>query len=603
MSELTGAGRLIPASELEFSRYAKNLAWLLECPLHFAREALSICYGFGSEHELRQAIPAPGDKEASTGPFEPPRARPAFAPVDEEPKSSPPAPNELQSFSPREDRLITISLNCMYQREYKLTREQALNLRGRLRRRHYAILDGAFFSAPSVHRKAFAEVKKGIIAMEGSPDDAERYLEQNWPPGFWTYLECMPTRDFDPTPALEELKDKSIYFSPEEILGLANISKETAVHRAAAVFLAMAGTGGEGHSLPETTAFFDGPPEPEVRIGHTGLFYSSWMGDWEQELEQSIAALRIPAKVEKKLKEKFIPEEILKDPPTGTPDELLMLARGWRLKELRAYCSAYIESEYGEKRWSLRGESFWPGTPGYTVTEPSPLVLQFSRAAASLMVTIELTEESQYHSLGENFRALKFKALLTRAAPDEVEDVVGYMAGWTLQMDDGEYAANAVDVLEYIGDPMLHDGLDGFVKGYLPFTGQSELEFNNSQFSNGVCITELVLREKYRNQGLSSIALEGFANTISNAMYCETPEHWETMADFERPTDDAADYMDRMDDDPYPSTPGVFLIPVDRKNKKLRKHLLGLEITVESLDEGVDVFPFQPSVESAPDET
>lgn len=48
--------RFVPASQLDFSRYAKNLAWLLDLKLQQAQELLSRIYGYEHLHELQQAM-------------------------------------------------------------------------------------------------------------------------------------------------------------------------------------------------------------------------------------------------------------------------------------------------------------------------------------------------------------------------------------------------------------------------------------------------------------------------------------------------------------------------------------------------------------------
>lgn len=50
------SNRFVPASALDFSRYAKNLAWLLGVKLQAAQELLSQIYGYEHLHELQQAL-------------------------------------------------------------------------------------------------------------------------------------------------------------------------------------------------------------------------------------------------------------------------------------------------------------------------------------------------------------------------------------------------------------------------------------------------------------------------------------------------------------------------------------------------------------------
>ena len=57
--------RFVPASPLDFSRYAKNLAWLVGIKLQEAQELLSRVYGYEHLHELQQAL----SKGLPAGPY------------------------------------------------------------------------------------------------------------------------------------------------------------------------------------------------------------------------------------------------------------------------------------------------------------------------------------------------------------------------------------------------------------------------------------------------------------------------------------------------------------------------------------------------------
>lgn len=58
--------RFLPASQLDFSRYAKSLVWLLGIKAQQAQELLSRIYGYEHLHELQQAMKVVG---ATPGPF------------------------------------------------------------------------------------------------------------------------------------------------------------------------------------------------------------------------------------------------------------------------------------------------------------------------------------------------------------------------------------------------------------------------------------------------------------------------------------------------------------------------------------------------------
>ena len=64
--------RFRPANKDDFSRYARNLAWVLLEPLQKTQELLARIYGYASLHELQAAlrsaaIPGPYDDEVYTG--------------------------------------------------------------------------------------------------------------------------------------------------------------------------------------------------------------------------------------------------------------------------------------------------------------------------------------------------------------------------------------------------------------------------------------------------------------------------------------------------------------------------------------------------------
>jgi hypothetical protein len=54
------AGRFLPASQLDFSRYAKSVAWLLDMKAQASQELLSRIYGYEHLHELQQALKTGG---------------------------------------------------------------------------------------------------------------------------------------------------------------------------------------------------------------------------------------------------------------------------------------------------------------------------------------------------------------------------------------------------------------------------------------------------------------------------------------------------------------------------------------------------------------
>ncbi|MDK1000893.1 hypothetical protein ACO2TQ_40230 [Burkholderia sp. OKR4-1] len=584
-----GTGRLIPASPLEFSRYAKNLAWLLEVPLSFAQEALANSYGFGDLHELKAMLAMSGDNGAPTGPFDAPRERPSFFPIDPMESDGPEfIENRLVRLSQRELRLLRISNSVIYRRDDKS---------GRLRRRHYAILDACFFSVPSVHRKKFADIKAGILAMEGSSAEKEEYLETNWPPAFWSYLEATQLVNVDAA-GIHELEKSSVYYDRAHVASIADLGHSTAAHRAPEIFLAMAGEAPATPTipLPDYEDYFDIFDElPSVANGRAGLFEVYDDELWDDSLA-GIAGDDIPGEL-RSILDSMHPHEIATSPPSGTPRELVALARKWRLHQLRVLSRAYLESENTNRHATRQGDRNWPGSPGATISEVSDMVWKISRNAPSLMLYSEFSEWSREDSVEYSLEFWSFRTLLTRVAPDEMEDVVGYMTGWLFVPTGEQFVCDTEMLLDEINDiePILAEGITSFVKVYLPYNGFDELlTYCNSRFSDSVAVTEIVLRDKYKKQGLAELAFGGFADSLYLGRFSELSNGWLEYADFERDSDqDLSDFDSEVS--PYIATPGVFMVPVLSSNKRLRRFLMDMDPGVE-FGESVDVFPFHYDV-------
>lgn len=590
-----GAGRLVPASALEFSRYAKNLAWLVECPLHDAQDLLARCYGFGSVHELQACLPVAGNADTPTGPFDSPRVRPPYF-IDPQELGS----REINRLSPltrREQQLVYLL--------QRMPDDFSAHL-GRRRRRIFAALDGAFFSAPSVHRKKFAEVKKAILAMEGTPAEREAYLECHWPPGFWSFLEGTQLCYVDAQAGLAELKDSSIYYSDDEVMSIADIYHATAAHRAPAVFLEMVGKdpAPEDIVLPQydfDIVEMDG--FPSVRNSRPGLLdiddYDYWYDAIRANLKDEVA-VELLAELGR-----LQPHELVAAPPAGTPEKVVTLARKWRLHQLRQYSEQYLESEYPARYFAGSSGLRWPtksvGTEpaGHEATAATlSLVDQAPAAVPYLTVRTELEEQSRTYNDMEHRQLWKFKALLTREVHEEAADVVGYMAGWVVVPASGGFVCDTETLLadaQFEYDDMLYQGLSCFVKAYLPFAGHADLlAFSNSGWNTSVAITEIVLREKYKGQGLMPLAFSTFNQIFQDAAFAYDPP---LPIDANFDLEDDPDPLD-IKLDPEIEPPGVFMVPVPSNAKRLQRYILSAAPDQHDRldDELLDVFPFRVEV-------
>lgn len=591
-TENHGAGRLVPASALDFSRYSKNLAWLLQCPLHAAQGFLAYSYGFGSVHELKACIPSADATDILTGPFDIPRERPAYFVPDEIPHTA--EPDMLSRITVRERRLIRL----LERQPYDDNAHQ-----GHKRRRLYAVIDAAFFAAPSVHRKRFAEVKRGILAMEGLDTEREAYLEQNWPPAFWAFLECTQLLYADGRECLTELQNSSIYFRADEVQAIGNIFQNTAAHRAPAVFLAMAGEdpGVVECAMPEYVLYDDELGLPLVGNSKPGLFFLEDYDYWANALRENLQDEFTPELHEQLYA--MSPHVLAATPPPGTPARVVSLARKWRLHQLRALSEHYINSPYTARYFSATSGLYWPGS--FPQGGPSELPVEAQVAANHallcagtvpyLTLHTELEGESASTVESEHRQLWKFKTLITRWTRNEPEEAVGYMAGWVFAPASEKYVCNTETVLEeakWDHGPMLHQGLSAFINTYLPFAGHDDLlAFANSRWHSSVAVSEIVLRKEYRKQGLMSVALSAF-----NQMFTDVPFSTEPplpiYANFD--LEDEPDAME-MAAELEMAPPGVFMIPMPPNAKRLQRYLMGMSPDHHDLDDDsdVDVFPFR----------
>lgn len=590
-SENLGAGRLVPASALDFSRYSKNLAWLLQCPLHLAHDFLAYAYGFGSLHELKGCIPAAGDVDTRTGPFDVPRERPSYFVPDHVPYDA--DVGALSRITAREQKLIRLLERQPYDQHAH---------QGHKRRRLYSVIDAAFFAAPSVHRKRFAEVKRGILAMEGSSAEREAYLEQNWPPAFWSFLECTQLLYADGRSCLQELQNGSIFFRADEVLAIADIFQDTAAHRAPAIFLAMAGepTDADDCTMPEYQLYDEEECLPLVGTSKPGLFFLEDYDYWSDALRDNLQDDFTP-ELHQQLYE-MSPQALAAAPPAGTPARVVSLARRWRLHQLRALASHYVDSEYTVQYFSATSGLYWPGTFPAEDASDLPLEEQAALSQALLLSGVpyltlhtELEGESASTVSSEHRQLWKFKTLITRWTRDEPEEALGYMAGWVFAPSSENYVCNTELLLEeakWDHGAMLYQGLAAFINSYLPFVGHDDLlAFANSRWHTSVAISEIVLLEKYRKQGLMSVAVSAFTQMFTDVPFAVEPP-LPIYANFD--LEDDPDALD-MAADLEMAPPGVFMIPMPPNAKRLQRHLMSMSPDHHDIDDDseVDVFPFR----------
>jgi hypothetical protein len=117
------------------------------------------------------------------------------------------------------------------------------------------------------------------------------------------------------------------------------------------------------------------------------------------------------------------------------------------------------------------------------------------------------------------------------------------------------------------------------------------LAFANSRWHTSVAISEIVLLEKYRKQGLMSVAVSAFTQMFTDVPFAVEPP-LPIYANFD--LEDDPDALD-MAADLEMAPPGVFMIPMPPNAKRLQRHLMSMSPDHHDIDDDseVDVFPFR----------
>ena len=157
---LAGAKRrFVPASPLDFSRYAKDLAWLLNVKLHQAQELLSRIYGYEHLHELQQAM----KRGLAAGPYW------DDGPTDGELCDE----HRLLEGLPGERSMRPVNVLLAWKKE-KASSEW-------LEENERFIVELGLMDSPASHRDCVKRVK-GYLQGEWSVDS------HGYPTGFWSFI-------------------------------------------------------------------------------------------------------------------------------------------------------------------------------------------------------------------------------------------------------------------------------------------------------------------------------------------------------------------------------------------------------------------------------
>lgn len=572
-------GRFVPASQLDFSRYAKNFAWLLEIKLHEARELLAGVYGYGSEHELRQVMLNPS---AKGGPFEAPQARPQFPDGMD---------TEFSTLTGFRARLAGALLDRIF---------KGAGVLGRTRRRVFAAFDAGFFCDPKNHRRQFDHVKEGIVALEGSDEAMEAYLESHWPPAFWSFIEITHfAPDLLPmdSSGLAKLDHESFYDYGFDVTPATpqTLRQAMASVRAPEVYLAMVPSARTDSTELEPKIIYDEQPEPSLTGTGLGLYEPEWDESLDDLVEAAAAALGL--EVDDFPEDKAYLDTIL-ERASDLPGNLARAARQWHFNGLRSACERFVSDEYRGRQFLVRSEIAWKERSEEDPEQPP----QEDWEQRWLSMSCHFEQTNRGDTDGTSMEIWSFKGILTDDARSRTSRIVGELKGHFLVLSSERYAVSDRD-FRYAcqGSAPLEDLARAFADGYLRLQGHGDLlEYVNSQINHAIVGIEMQLLPEYRGKGLAARALSLFSTLglAHQRQELSDPWAWRLLCDFELDTDDVtmAGFDMVPEDEAELGWPGVFFLPVARENRRLSSHLRRLKVEVEDMDLEVDVVPYVPVV-------
>lgn len=177
--------RFVPASKLDFTRYAKNLAWLLERPLQECQEILSRIYGYEHLHELQANL----DRGLPPGPY-----------WDEGAEEMGEGARDANPYDGRPVLPACFSGQRSFNAVGVLLKWKAnKGERGYLESHEDLITDLGLTDSPASHRDCVRRVKLYI-------DGTHTIDQHGWPTAFWSYMHRYDPRQFGPfsTAAIRE---------------------------------------------------------------------------------------------------------------------------------------------------------------------------------------------------------------------------------------------------------------------------------------------------------------------------------------------------------------------------------------------------------------
>lgn len=592
--------RFTPGSSLDSVRYAKDLAWLVKAPLADAKEILATVYGFTSWKDLSGAISLAGSSDAA-GPFDTPRPRPAFF-----------EPQNFDDQQPFEEATpVTARERALFDAlvRYRMSAQSQVGGISGLRR-VCAAMDAGFFCDAATQRLAFAQVKQGIEAVEGTFEKKEDFLERNWPPGFWAYLDQMAYAGVSlDDEALRPLLLAGTRFDDQTLpIFETEMRRKITAHRAPEVFLAMAGPSNEarGGSLPDPTSYFDDFDDDEMQFPRIqpiapGLFvnldYDAWFEFIDELWDDKSTCPSGPA-------------EVLEGPDYKAK---LTAARGqigtkglvglkhWRLHELRRYAERYVKTQCFARLLLSSGEA-WPSAAHQVQSSNDSLAFQARRPPAAWLCIELYLERTDLSAECDYAKAWKFSAVaLKKIGLDDTRvEFVGRLNGLVLNPV-GEYVESeeSLELAGEYGSDAQSMLIDAFLHSYLPSAGYKSLVkyVNRDSLGNNAALTQIELAPAFRGQGLGAHVLRVFCSMFSGmTSFGEHFSPWRSEIQFDDELDPSE--IDEELEAGSPGSIGAVLIPVERQNLKLARYLRKLDVENEDFGFGdgdfVDVFTFDP---------
>jgi hypothetical protein len=509
------AGRYRPASPEAVSRYARNLAWLLERPLQACEEDLAALYGYGSAHELRLELLEPGQ----AGPYDDPPERPDFCITDGE---RAPRGTALTPPTARERRLFALLERQLDGR--------GVGLRPGFTRRLWGCFDAGFFSSPKQHCQAFEKVKAGVLAEETGGEKREAWLQRHWPVGYWAMLQwlyCAQERADEPDPA----------GSPPAHGGVTR--RAAAAWRAPWIYRILTApdptTPEADRRLPEWHRSTHGE-EPRLEIGVEGLF--------QDNVERQRACV----------------EELLRICPRGAPcsvpteedwkallalfagrdggevlrafdgiPRLAQYARQWRLHQLRQMCRQWEQNE--APILLLQAQSEWPINKALRRRLRAKLDAPDGRVALSL----QLRSKRKPFGLEGHMSLWRYSARFVRLPPaGEVGTLIGRMNGTLVVPFDDEGVVDPRRFLEILAEAseqldkvrrVLHER-------YFHLRGMTDVRAFVGQECNGksIATADVDVEPEWRGKGLVPTMFKLICTALDDYPCSAMGSSWEVTA-------------------------------------------------------------------------